>query len=226
MAQATSQVTRQVLAQRLRAGTAPPRAAAYGTASELLASPHELDVLAALRARGPLAPSLARARPLDEAVGAALCEPGDALRDAYGALFEVGDEGPPVPIREDLFEERGAVVREEVARFYEHFGYRLADRFAWQPAHLSVQLEFLQLLCHREATAPDDDEARPYQLAQLDFTARHLARWLPGLGAAAQAAAPGAFYARALDSVWSFVQADLEWQRDTIRERGRNADPD
>lgn len=215
---------RRILENRQRLRTARPRTAAYAAASELLASPHDVDVVAALRARDALAPFLAAAAPLEEIARTIAATPRGALRDAYAALFEVGDEGPPVPIREDLLDDRGAGIREEVVRFYDHFDYRLAERFAWQPAHLSVQLEFVQLLCHRESAAVDDAGAKPYQLAQLDFAARHLVSWVPRVAHAAQGVAAGSLYASALAALDRFLDADLAWQRSTIGGQAEPAD--
>lgn len=206
---------RSVLASREREGSAPPRCLAYAACSELLASPHERDPRPALQARvglGALWPQAAALDPL--LVDVATADLG-ALRVAYSGLFEVGDEGPPVPLREDLQPGR-AGSREELVRFYDHFGYALSEPLAWQPDHLSVLLEFMHFLCWREAQASDDEAALPFQLAQADFAQRHLASWLPQWAQRVGELAEGSLYARAAQALNGFVAADVAWQAQGI----------
>jgi DMSO reductase family type II enzyme chaperone len=100
---------------------------------------------------------------------------------SYGALFEVGDRGPPLAIREELAPGANAAAKEEVARFYEHFGYRLGDDYAWRPDHLSVLLEFMHFLSWHESQSTDAALVQGLRAAQRDFCQRHLAWWVGGL---------------------------------------------
>jgi DMSO reductase family type II enzyme chaperone len=138
------------------------------------------------------------------------------LRSEYSGLFEVGSQGPPVPIREDLQTGQRAGTREEIVRFYDYFGYVLDGKFAWQPDHLSVELEFMHYLCYREAQAGDEVDALSFQLAQADFSGRHLAGWVPQLAANVDRLAPESLYARIVAAVREFVAADHQWQMGTI----------
>ena len=113
--------------------------------------------------------------------GDALC--ADFAR-AYGAAFEVGDRGPPLAIREELVPGISAGNKEEVARFYEHFGYELADGYAWQPDHLTVLFEFMHFLSYSECAAETADAQRDLRAAQRDFLGRHILNWLPATAAA------------------------------------------
>lgn len=167
---------------------AAARSRAYAACALLAASPHEQDPR-------PASPLLADA---DLA----------ALRREYSAVFEVGDEGPPLPLRASAREGGRASVREEVVRFYEHFHYTLDERHAWQPDHLSVQLEFMQLLCAREAQAETAEAAAPWQRAQVDFVQRHLAPWLPELAAGVARLSPGSTYAEVFAALSDFVLDD------------------
>lgn len=207
--------TRSVLAKREREGSAAPRCLAYAACSELLASPHELDPRPALQARVGLGTFWPQAAALDPLLVEVATADLGALRRAYSGLFEVGDEGPPVPLREDLQPGR-AGSREELVRFYDHFGYALSEHFAWQPDHLSVLLEFMHYLCWHEAQAASDEEALAYQLAQADFTQRHLASWLPQWAQRVAALDAGSSYALVAAALVSFVTADLAWQSDSI----------
>ncbi len=100
---------------------------------------------------------------------------------SYGALFEVGDRGPPLAIREELAPGANAAAKEEVARFYEHFGYRLGDDYAWRPDHLSVLLELMHFLSWHESQSTDVALVQGLRAAQRDFCQRHLAWWVGGL---------------------------------------------
>ena len=100
---------------------------------------------------------------------------------SYGALFEVGDRGPPLAIREELAPGANAAAKEEVARFYEHFGYRLGDDYAWRPDHLSVLLEFMHFLSWHESQSGDAALIAGLRYAQRDFCQRHLAWWVGDL---------------------------------------------
>jgi len=195
--------------------TAPLRCIAYAACSELAASPHDLDPRPALQERIGIGAAIPHAADLDELLAEVAGAELARLQAEYSGLFEVGSQGPPVPIREDLQSGQRAGIREDVVRFYDYFGYRLGERFAWQPDHLSVELEFMHFLCFREARAGEDD-ALSFQLAQLDFTQRHLARWVPGLAGAVASLAPGSLYARAMDALARFVAGDRDWQLNTV----------
>ncbi len=104
-----------------------------------------------------------------------------AVGASYGALFEVGDRGPPLAIREELAPHANAAAKEEVARFYEHFGYRLGDDYAWRPDHLSVLLEFMHFLSWHESQSDDLALIAGLRAAQRDFCQRHLAWWVGDL---------------------------------------------
>jgi DMSO reductase family type II enzyme chaperone len=213
-------VARQVV-NRQPDETAVPRCLCYAACSELAASPHEVDPRPALRERIGLGAAVPYAGALDSLMGEVAGAELVRLRSEYSGLFEVGSQGPPAPIREDLQTGQRAGTREEVVRFYDYFGYVLDEKFAWQPDHLSVQLEFMHYLCFREAEAAGQPEAASFQLAQADFSGRHLAAWVPRLAANVDELAAGSLYARVIAAVRDFIVADLEWQMGTIAASGR-----
>lgn len=194
--------------------TAPARCLCYAAWSELVASPHDVDPAATLAARRELGAVLPYAGDLDELVIELRAVPREQLQAEYSGLFEVGSEGPPAPIREDLQTGQKGGTREDIVRFYDFFGYVLEERFAWQPDHLSVELEFMHYLCFREAG--EDADPLSFQLAQLDFAERHLVRWVPPFAARVAKFAPGSRYARVLGSLAAFLSADFEWQSGTV----------
>lgn len=194
--------------------TAPLRCVCYAACSELAASPYDLDPRPALRERIGIGEAIPYAAGLDALLAEVVDAELDRLQAEYSGLFEVGSQGPPAPIREDLQTGQRGGTREDVVRFYDFFGYRLGEKFAWQPDHLSVELEFMHFLCFREARG--EGNALSFQLGQLDFTQRHLARWVPAFAETVATLAPGSLYARAMGAVARFVAGDHEWQMNTV----------
>jgi DMSO reductase family type II enzyme chaperone len=207
---------RHVHAHRDTAQSAPLRCLAYAACSELTASPHELDPRPSLLGRIGLGAALRHASDLDALLLEVGESPLEMLRSRYSNLFEVGDSGPPVPIRAQLAQGARAGALEEVVRYYEHFGYVLGEKIAWQPDHLSVELEFMHFLCFHESQASGSAEALPFELAQADFANRHLVPWLPAMAARVHEVAARSLYARVIGAVAGFVAADAAWQLGTI----------
>ena len=123
----------RIVVDRQTTETAGLRCLCYAACSELVASPHDVDPRPSLRGRVGLGEAVPHASPLEpllaEVSGADLAR----LRAEYSGMFEVGSQGPPAPIREDLQTGQRAGTREEVVRFYEYFGYVLDDKFAGSP---------------------------------------------------------------------------------------------
>lgn len=194
--------------------TAPIRCKAYGLYSALLASPHEVeakdqphvdDWTREIQPYGIDLGELTRAY--------ATTERQTRARD-YSALFEIGDSGPPVAIREQQQFGDRAGIREDLVRFYDFFDYALSRRHAWAPDHLSVILEFCHFLCYRESVVRKDRLS--YQLGQLDFASRHLVNWVPVLAERIETARPAAIYAAIVRSLHLFIARDHEWQASTV----------
>ena len=205
---------RVLVGERDARRTAAARCACYAALSELACSPHDIDPRQGLRDKIGAGELLDYSAGLDEL----LCEfvelDLDKLKIEYSGLFEVGSNGPPCPIREDLQTGQRGGTREDLVRFYGYFNYALEEKFAWAPDHLSVELEFMHFLCYREASAETD--AASYQLAQADFSERHLVCWVPGLAKAVAKTAPDSIYCRAIEIIERFLTADHAWQCGTI----------
>ncbi len=199
--------------------TAAARCACYAALSELTCSPHDMDPRVSLRNRIGIGTGLDYAAGMDGLLREFVELDLDKLKYAYSALFEVGSDGPPCPIREDLQTGQRAGTREDLVRFYNFFNYKLEEKFAWAPDHLSVELEFMHFLCYREASAESD--AASYQLAQVDFSERHLVRWVTGLAKDVARVAPDSIYRRVIDVIEQFLIADHAWQYGTIISKDR-----
>jgi DMSO reductase family type II enzyme chaperone len=201
------------------------RCIAYAVMSDLLASPHDVESVV-YNTTDPIDLS---GLPYEAPGLAALIEdyrtmPMLDLKRAYSSMFEVGSDGPPVPIREDLQLGQKSGVREELVRFFDFFGYTLSEKFAWAPDHLSVELEFMQFLAVSEAEALDQlangetvaIDVSSFQLGQFDFLERHLINWVPILLQAVENQNSASFYCRVITVLRDFLAADYAWQENTI----------
>ena len=207
--------------------TAEPRAVLYAIFSKTITSPFEsdpeqaavlwqdetaeilADISAALPYRIDFSAFAHRLQDLRER------DLGDVRRE-YSALFEVGDDGPPVPLRAELVRSADNKLKEEVVRFYDYFSYGLKDDFSWAPDHLAVMLEFMQVLCAKEAVSEDVSEQQSLARAQLDFLDRHIVSWLPmSISRLVEQKREG-FYAHAMTKLWDVLEHDRIWCGDTV----------
>jgi DMSO reductase family type II enzyme chaperone len=212
--------TRTVKDPSGRISRAADRCAGYSFFATLTASPHEQDIdalLADWRNAADCGPDRSRFFSLAQRI---MDIAAVDRRRQYSALFEVGDDGPPIPLREDLLRGQEAGIREDIVLFYKHFGYTLDEGHAWAPDHLSVELEFIQYLCLREASGGAD--ALSWQLGQLDFCERHLEKITPLLAARIGAEQSAGVYGDLIQELDTFVSADIGWQRSTIVTRGQS----
>ena len=202
------------------AATGPGRCVMYAIFSDLLASP--FDATPAVAGSAIDVESLLLPYELG-GLQALLDEwrdtPLDVRKRLYSGMFEVGSDGPPVPIREDLHLRQPAGVREYIVRFYEYFGYGLEEKLAWEPDHLSIELAFMHFLCFKETQTLDaaaGADASSFQLAQIDFAERHLCNWVSELAEKAIQQQPDGIYPRLLAALSEFVVKDYQWQAGTI----------
>ena len=117
----------------------------------------------------------------------------EEMQEAYIRLFEVGPGHPPCPLYEGSHRRGRPKIMEELVRFYEHFGLRHQEGDL--PDHVCAELEFMHYLAFKQAAARRaGTDGEPYRLAQRDFLARHLNRWLPKLRARMEQLDPPPFY--------------------------------
>ena len=193
--------------------TAVLRSQGYELFSLLLSSPHDLDTknkLNGIASTTGLPYSLDLSDLMNEFSQQDLVE----LKKQYSGLFEVGNDGPPAPIREDLFMLQPAGLREDLIRFYDYFGYTLSEKYQWQMDHLSIELEFMYFLCFQEHNSTEDRLS--YQLAQLDFSTRHLINWIPNFQKTLKRISSDDMYTKIVVELNKFIEDDIEWQLGTI----------
>lgn len=121
----------------------------------------------------------------------------DDLAADYSALFDVGSGGrPPCPLHGGAWggAERLKVM-EELVRFYDHFGLRIAQTGREMPDSLGAELEFLHFLAGRQAEAVETGfDAGPFRRAERDFLERHPGRWVPEMRARLEQGGASPFY--------------------------------
>ena len=210
---------RTVLPERADPETTTARCVIYAILSDLAASPFDAEPAVA----GEEIDIAALGLPYELENFQALLDEWrktdhDELKRTYSALFEVGSNGPPVPIREDLHLNQPAGLREDIVRFFDFFGYGLEENFAWAPDHLSVEFEFMHYLIYHEAeqVGQAQGDALSFQLAQYDFAERHLCNWVPGLADRVAEHEPDSLYARLFAGVSNCLQKDFAWQATTV----------
>lgn len=107
----------------------------------------------------------------------------DDFEAEFVRVFDAGPGGPPCPLYEGKYAADRMVNMEDLVRFYNHFGLSVAEAHERElPDHITTELEFMHYLAFKEVLALQrDEDPAPYCLAERDFLARHLAKWLPQL---------------------------------------------
>mgnify|MGYP001157254226 FL=1 len=193
--------------------TANSRSQAYGLFSVLLSSPHDQGFkskILSIQTDSQLPYSI----DFDDLINEFKQQDEGDLKNQYSSLFEIGNSGPPAPIREDSFLHQPAGLREDLVRFHDYFGYTLSEEFQWQMDHLSIELEFMYFLCFQEHNA--EDNRLSYQLAQLDFSKRHLFNWIPKLMQTLKTISKDVLYTKVVVELNRFIEDDMRWQMETI----------
>ncbi|MHC4234837.1 MAG: TorD/DmsD family molecular chaperone, partial [Planctomycetota bacterium] len=137
-------------------------------------------------------------------VRAALPRPGardsSELQATFNQLFGHAVRGkcPPYELeygRGEILQQASALA--DISGFYAAFGMEVSHDAADRPDHVSVECEFMSVLCAKQARAINAGEADHAEIcsdAQRTFLRDHLARWLPGFAHRVSQADPNGFY--------------------------------
>lgn len=165
----------------MKAGAALHRSRVYGFLSLAFADP-ERAMLRELRRRAAgVEASFAPARALRGPLSRLRLQ---ALRAAHVGCFghAISKECPPYEAEYDqanVFQKTQTLA--DIAGFYRAFGLETAPALHERADHLSVELEFMQFLCLKEAHAAARGEApervAQCRAAQTKFLGEHLGRW-------------------------------------------------
>lgn len=193
------------------------KAQAYGLCARLLAPDAEgtpddevLVRIGDVLERLDLAEPLDHLRQATEVCGSA----PEAIRDEHVRLFVKG-EAPPYGTSYDALTSgapRSASPQQlaDIAGFYGAFGFQVArDR----PDHLAAELEYVALLCVKEAFARlsrQDEGAAVCAEARSKFLTEHLAPWLPAFGQQVDRSARHPYFTSLASLLVSLVEADRQ----------------
>ncbi|HXF50789.1 MAG TPA: molecular chaperone TorD family protein [Dehalococcoidia bacterium] len=130
----------------------------------------------------------------------------------YIRLFEVGAIRPPCPLYGGEWGPARKRTMEEVLRFYRFFGLKVDERARELPDHVSIELEFLQVLAFEEGMARATGvDTGSLLRAQRDFLERHPARWWRLLERKLATQQPARFYAALASLTGAFLAGDLAY---------------
>ncbi len=132
------------------------------------------------------------ADPLDGAASIEL----SAWQDRFNELFGHAVRGkcPPYELeygRSEIIQQASELA--DIAGFYAAFGMELSADLDDRPDHITVECEFMSVLCAKEAHAIGEGLAENVEIcrkAQRDFLRDHLARWFPAFARRVQDADP------------------------------------
>jgi DMSO reductase family type II enzyme chaperone len=135
----------------------------------------------------------------------------------YIRLFDVGAVRPPFPLYAGEWGTTRKRAMEDALRFYHFFGMKLDESCRELPDHVTVQLEFMQVLAFTEGTIrASGDDALPFLRAERDFLERHPGRWWPLLRRKMASYDPLPFYAALTALADAFFAAELRYLRSAI----------
>lgn len=139
------------------------------------------------------------------------------LQGRYLALFSGTTGEAPIPLCESGFLDRSAFddgrVFASLQAHYASAGVAPASEGGETPDHIAVELEFLSLLCGREADAweaGDRREARRAGNRARRFMEQHTMNWLPLLARAVSDRDSG-LYAASAEAASSLVAHDIDF---------------
>lgn len=137
-----------------------------------------------------------------------------ALHAEYARIFShsVRGEAPLYEVEygeAPLFQETHRLG--DLAGFYRAFGLQISGAHPERPDHISVELEFLNFLCFKEAYAwqrHGEEKARICREAQRQFLREHLGRWVFAFARRARKAAAEGFYGAAARRLEEFLEEE------------------
>ncbi len=132
----------------------------------------------------------------------------------YMRLFDVGAVRPPCPLYGGEYGGTRKRSMEEAVRFYRFFGMKMDQSARELPDHVTVELEFLQVMAFTEGVSrARGADAVSLLRAQRDFIERHPGRWWPMLQRKLPAQSPSPFYAALAALTGAVLVSDCEYVR-------------
>ena len=147
---------------------------------------------------------------------AGLAEAGDYIefQSEYMRLFDVGAVRPPCPLYGGEWGGTRKRAMEEALRFYRFFGLKVDDGAHELPDHITVELEFMQVMAFTEGmTRARDEDPASFLRAERDFLERHPGKWWPMLRRKLAPQEPAPFYAALAALTGAVLAADGAYVR-------------
>ena len=150
---------------------------------------------------------------------------GFILEDTQVEYVRLFDYRPPCKIYESahvkLKGDNPAQLYLLIEGCYEQFGLAMSETFKDPPDHLSIELEFMHFLAHKQASAlqaNDENEVEKYLKAQRDFSANHITQWVPGFCDCLTKKAGHEFYRQLGDVTGRFIDRDSAYLKDLFED--------
>jgi len=134
------------------------------------------------------------------------------MQSEYIRIFDVGAARPPCPLYGGEWLGARKASLEETLRFYRFFGLKVDENARELPDHITVELEFLQVMAYMEGVArARGGDTASLQRAQRDFIERQPGRWWPRLHQKLAGCAPPPFYTALVALIDAALAADLAY---------------
>ncbi len=148
------------------------------------------------------------------------------LQAEYVGIFghTISQECPPYETQygqNHIFQQTQALG--DIAGFYKAFGLEISDGFRERFDNISVELEFMAFMAHKEAYAlasGEEEQASICQDAQGRFLSDHLGRWVGQFATRLNEKTSGGFYRDLVEGTKAFVDFDLETKGAKVCEYG------
>jgi len=140
----------------------------------------------------------------------------EPLQEQFAALFGHSVRGacPPYELefgRSEIIQRSADLA--DISGFYAAFGLELSGIINERADHISVEAEFLAVLCAKEALGierENRDLVASVRHAQRLFLQSHLGRWLPAFSRRVLETSPGDFYAPLAEFARDFVAGECQ----------------
>ncbi|MEE9256749.1 MAG: molecular chaperone TorD family protein, partial [bacterium] len=116
----------------------------------------------------------------------------------------------------------------ELDQAYAELGFAAGHSTHQTPDHASVELEFMSVLCEREAgawSAEDSGEGVRCLKLQKQFLENHLLRWIPIFSAGVREKQGESLYTRAAGAIESFISHETDLIGSLLNRYERAAGP-
>jgi TorA maturation chaperone TorD len=153
------------------------------------------------------------------------------IQNGFVSLFAAGAEGVPCPPYESVYREPGGRpsgwLLAEIERDYATVGLALSPDTKEFPDHVSLETEFLAIVCGLEAEAWDDEDLKrgiKVLRKEMAFLDGHLSLWFASFARRVAAADGGGVYAALAAGTEAFISHDRDLVGELVETLSRGGD--